>query len=604
MTNTTSGRSRFLSFRTATIAVFVVLFIYLLLRAYFVEPLKDELMTFFFFIETGRITGPDIILDANNHLLNSFSGHFINSHFPGNFFLLRLPNVVAFAFYFWGVFSLVKDLGKPWQRFIVLLAVICVPFTLEYFACTRGYGLALGFFVWMLYYCRKWLRDPSPRLLIITYAFAWVTILSNLTYMTSGCICGAILVAYQLFNYKHISSKKHIIQAIIHLAFFCSLIPFVQFAADLKEAGAFYYGSLDGFWAVTCRSVLRYTLFYDAEWMKYPVGLFFLVLIIIGFMRLFRHRLVGFSKLPESIYYFFLTGNVAAIFFMAKVLKVNYPEDRVAMHLVPLTILLVAALILQSRRFQNAILLFLFFPVVFLFKINLDSSVISPDDRMNTALYETVRKNLGKESTLGGYHTMPLMWTYMERRQPGAHIEMEALPEFSRYHTIVLTKDDLPKLPSDLVSRYELIAEHRPSHFKVYKRRKELTKTPAFDVTSSFSKTNAEYLSLGSVMIADSMRGKPYFLNVKTNLKLELPYRDVMLAFATIGKDGQSIRYEQYQLNYGFGTNKTTIPIDLNYIYDRFTEDETEIRIYIWNPQRSNMYFYDGLVRFYEIATE
>jgi|GEM_PF-960724 len=599
--NTTTGTSRFLNFRTATWTVFVLLLIYLLLRAYFVEPLKDELMTFLFFIETGRITGPDIILDANNHLLNSFSGHFIQTYFPGNFFMLRLPNIIGFAFYFWGIAALIRGTGKEWQRFIVLLAVICVPFTLEYFACTRGYGLALGFFAWTLVYCRKWLRGPSPKLLAVTYIFAWLTILSNLTYMTSGCICGALLIAYQVIGFRTISRNSHLLMLLLHIAFFCSLIPFVQFAADLKEAGAFYYGSLDGFWTVTCRSVLRYTIFYDAEWMKIPTGLFFGVLIVIGAVRLFRNKLITFSKLPESIYYFFLIGNVAAIFFMAKVLKVNYPEDRVAMHLVPLTILLIATLVLQSRRFQNAILLLLFFPVVFLFKMNLDSSVISPDDRLNTALYEKVRANLDSTSTLGGYYTMPLMFTYAERRQTGAHFELEALSEFSRFHTIVMTKDDLPKMPAARLEDYTLLAEHKPSRFKAWKRKQPVWKTQVLALTSAFPKTDAEFLSLGSIMIADSMHGKSYVLSADATLKLELPYRDVLLAFATISAEGTTVRYEHYNLNYGFGLDKTSIPIHLNYIYDTLEPAEKEIRVYIWNPQRSNMYFYDGRVTFYEI---
>lgn len=594
-----NDRSGIISLKAATIAAFVMLLIYLLLRAYYVEPLKDELMTFFFFIETGKIVGPDIILDANNHLLNSFSGHFINNWFPGNFFLLRIPNIIAFCFYFWGIAALTKETGKDWQRFLLLLAVICIPFTLEYFAATRGYGLALGFFSWTLVYCRKWLREPSPKLLILTYAFTWLSIFSNLTYLTSGCICGALLLFYQLLHLKKGSLRRHLLQGIVHIAFFCSLIPFVRFAADLKEAGAFYYGSLDGFWAVTCRSVLRYTVFYDAGWLKIPVGLFFVVLLVVEAVRLFRSGLVGFSKRPESIYYCFLVGNVAAIFFMAKVLGVNYPEDRVAMHLVPLTLLLVSTLVLQSRRFSNAILVLLFFPVVFLLKLSFDSSVISPDDRLNTALYEKVRSNLDDKSTIGGYYTMPLMWTYMERRQPGPHLEMQALSGFSWYHTVVMTKDDLPKVPAG--SGYALLAEHKPSRFRAYKRLQPLKKQPAFEIASAFQKTDVEFLSLCSVPIADSMRGKPYFLSVAADLELALPYRDVILAFATIGENGQTVRYEQYQLNYGYGIAEIAIPVRTNYIYDRFQAAEKEIRVYIWNPQRSNMYFYDGRVKFYEI---
>ena len=603
MTRTQTIASSRLNFKAFTMTLFLVLFVYLVLRAWLVEPLKDELMTYFFFIEPGRIVGQDIILDANNHILNSFLARFFNGFDNGNYFLLRIPNLLAFPLYFWGIHALLKDLGKPWQRFLVLTSIICIPFTLEYFAACRGYGLALGFFVWTIVWSRKWLRAPSAKVLLITYFFAWFTILSNLTYLTSGCICAAFLLFFQLVNFRNLSRAQHLWHVLIHLGFFASLIPFVQFAERLKEAGAFYYGSLDGFWPVTCKTVLRYTIFYDGEWMKYPLGLFFLVLIAFALIRLFKHRLIGFSRLPEAVYYFFLAGNVAAIFFMAKVLKVNYPEDRVAMHLVPLTLLLIATLMMQSKRFSAAVIVFTFFPIAFLWKINLDSSVISPDDRMNTALYEQVRETIGPDGTVAGYYTMPLMWTWMERRQPGAHMEMEALSEFSRYHDVVMTKDDLPKKPADLPF-YTLMAEHKGSRFKAWKRTKPISKTFVFERGAQFHKTNAEFLGIASVLITDSMRGKPWFLTTDLTLQLELPYRDVLLSFATIGEDGAAIRYEHYQLNYGHGLNKKRIPVHQHYIYDRFEPAEKEIRVYIWNPQRSNMYFYDGRTKFYEITPE
>mgnify|MGYP000999887841 FL=1 len=55
--------------------LFSVLLVYLLLRGVFVEPLLDELGTLHWYIQTGNIINENAVLDANNHLLNSYFSH-------------------------------------------------------------------------------------------------------------------------------------------------------------------------------------------------------------------------------------------------------------------------------------------------------------------------------------------------------------------------------------------------------------------------------------------------------------------------------------------------------------------------------------------------
>jgi hypothetical protein len=47
--------------------VFLGMLVYLLLRAWYVAPMHDEVATFFHFIETGHIWDDQTLADANNH---------------------------------------------------------------------------------------------------------------------------------------------------------------------------------------------------------------------------------------------------------------------------------------------------------------------------------------------------------------------------------------------------------------------------------------------------------------------------------------------------------------------------------------------------------
>jgi hypothetical protein len=581
--------------------IFLLLFIYLVLRAWYVEPLKDELLTFFNFVERGNVLDDEIIFDeANNHLLNSFAAHFMNGFGNGNFFLLRIPNLLAFPFFFFGVARLLKGFGRDWQRITALLAIVCVPFYLEYFAACRGYGLALAAFVWMIFFARKWLQLPKTATLALCYLSAWLAVFAILNYVSSALIVCAAVVAGQLVFRADLTRRQHLTAAALHIVFLLALLPFIQLAGTLREAGALYYGSLDGFWLVTAKSVLRYTLFYEADWLKYVVGALFALIAVLALVSLFRNRVGGFLRQPEALFYLLLAGNVAAIFILAKIVKVNYPEDRVAMHLVLLTLLLLTTLILRSR-FGNLILAFSFFPVVFLLKANLDTSVISPDDRLNTEIYETARRQMGPEGTIAGYHTIPLMWTWMERKRPGAHTELQTAYSFPLYHDLVITRANLPeKQAGD--QKYTLMAFHEASMFRLWKRKSRIKASVIRTFLSDSPPSDNEFLPLCNIPVSDSMRSGAYMLRTAFDLKLQPPYSEVMLVFTTMDDNGATVAYEAFYPDFSYGRDKKALPIRQSFIYERFAENEKEIRVYIWNRKRSNMYFYRGRTELCKIS--
>ena len=177
--------------RSQTVYLWLIgglLTVYALLRAWFVAPLHDENATFFHFIETGAIWGKGSLLDANNHLLNSYIGRFFYNLFGENYFLFRLPTALSTGLYFGVVWKLTSSFAINWQRWLITLAIVCVPFVFDYFSYTRGYGLALFFFCCALYFLQRWLITAKYHLLISLVLCLVLSISANLTFLVSAVL--------------------------------------------------------------------------------------------------------------------------------------------------------------------------------------------------------------------------------------------------------------------------------------------------------------------------------------------------------------------------------------------------------------------------------
>ena len=82
-----------LPFKIFSILFFVLIFIYLSLRVIWVEPIHDELATLFHYVDYETIWKGNIIMDANNHLLNSYLSKVCYSLLGDHIWAIRLPNL-------------------------------------------------------------------------------------------------------------------------------------------------------------------------------------------------------------------------------------------------------------------------------------------------------------------------------------------------------------------------------------------------------------------------------------------------------------------------------------------------------------------------------
>ena len=580
--------------------LFSFLMVYFVLRALFLEPLHDESATFLHFIEPEIWFGESVMLDANNHLFNSFLGSLLHSFFGNEFFLFRLPSLLCFPIYFWGIYTFLKSIDNRFTQIILLTAAVTVVYMNDYFSYSRGYAMAISFFIWMLVYAQRFVKESRTISLILLYVFSFLAVFSNLVFLVSACLALVLALIIHLKNIRNFAVVKNVFLLVVHIAFIYSLLPIISFGQLLKEHGALYYGSLDGFWIVTGKTLSKYVLYYDADWLKWFFILLFILFLGLLIYLLFKRGFWKQAAQETTILSWFLFGNIIAIFVLAIFMKVNYPEDRAGMYFIPLIILLVGFFSHEFHKWRYIQLILLFFPITAIFQLNLNTSIFTPDERFDASFYQQVKKTIDTSTTVSVYHTMALNWDLLERQTKDVvKIQPNILNEFSPLYDVIINKSS--ELNVRDLKDYQLLCKDLPSGFVAYKRTKPLQKIKIRSSKIGRITSNDEYINLLELKSLDSIRNEDLLVKLAGNFKIITPFHDVRLIFTTFNAKNETVRYETYDQRWIHGANQGQFKVKINSVFKRFYPEEIEFRLYIWNPQHSKINFENGSVHFYKL---
>lgn len=566
--------------RLLTWATFLVLMSYVLLRAAFVSPLHDEVATYFHFIESGYIWGDGAILDANNHLLNSLCGWISYKLFGESFFFFRLPNVLSFVLYFWGIRQLTKQL-EPVTGYLALLGITSIPYVLEYFAYTRGYGISIACFVWVLVFAQRTIKNYKLLNVAGLFLFAFLALAANLSFLTTGCLALLIAGIYFLKNFRKIGRWQLIGIPVITIGFLLACWPLVSLSMKMKEAGTLYYGSLDGLWDVTGKTLSRYVLFTDNDALCWAFAGLIALLLVVQLIRLIRKGLWSYLATTGGLLTFFFTGLLVMIIVMAELLQINYPEDRVGMYFIPLFLLLFVYTVAEHQLARKTAFLLAVFPVTLLLHLSLSTSIFTPDERMTDTFYASVKKHLEPGSTLLGYPTMELTWALHERKaefKNFMHLDRSFQPDAD----LVLVKTALLD-PKTSLKGYELVAEDTEAGYRAYKRFKAPQRKPLAMISLDNNASQGEYIDIARFETQDNWQGKPLHIAVKGTLKREgnTPVETIVISSAKT--DGSGFRYEAFDLRWYNGIQKAEIPFEMHYELPALDTNEAGFTVYAWN---------------------
>ncbi|MBI3238767.1 MAG: hypothetical protein HYZ43_08025 [Flavobacteriia bacterium] len=226
--------------------VFISVFAYLVIRAFFNEPLLDELITYSNYIQSHKPHNSDIPIDANNHLLNTYLASCTIYLFGEHLFCLRLPNLLIFIFYFISVVGILKYLNHNVVRYLGLLALTCIPFITEYFAYCRGYGLSFMFIAVAFQQLLRFIHTHNSNAFIIGVPSAALAAMANLNVISLSLFLFGYFFIIS-FGKKPLSIRRILIQRVLPTICYLGMLSLmIAFSFQLKKGGALYWGGQNG----------------------------------------------------------------------------------------------------------------------------------------------------------------------------------------------------------------------------------------------------------------------------------------------------------------------------------------------------------------------
>lgn len=570
-----------------------LLTLYLLVRALLVPPLHDEIATLFYFVETGDILNNFTNLDANNHLLNSYLGRLLYLLFEPNLFVYRLPNILAFLLFFYSSIQIFREIKDKKTQFLAVFALSATPFILEYFALTRGYGLGMSFMLFMFVKLNQWLTESSFSSLVFALLAGLLSVFSNLVFLNSFLITLGIVFLFLVYNYRKINLRSLIVNLSILILAFVLVLPLINFGLKLRASKALYYGDLTSFWEVTGSSLSKMLFHTDHYLIKYTLLLF--VFGIISYVLIKSRRFMFTIK--HNIGFLlsvFFVGNLIAIFLLALIFDVNYPEDRAAIYLVVLGIPILAHAV-YSSKIKGFYIILLIFPILFLFNLNFSHALVTPDQHLQKAFYNKFRaESLNQPVTI--YPTQHLAWAYYERNQSHKKI-------VSSSKTISDLSDFYISRPpySDSLESFEVLFQEKISNSKALERINKFTTEAFYSKEFQSTEKNDEYLNIDEIEATEQLKNSVIEIQIKGSLKLERNYKHCSLVFDATYENGSNY-YNAYPFHWYYSPKNSNFEFE---VIQRLPKREglKNIKLYIWNKFNRNIKFIKGKYELRRIIT-
>ena len=567
------------------------LFIYLILRGIYVPLVHDEAATFFHYIIEGNFIPPNAHWDANNHILNSALTYFSYLILGSSEIALRLPNILSFLLFLFFTYKISTEISNRLLQLVFIVSLVFAHNFIEFFALTRGYGMSMGFIFGSIWFLMNVLKESSLKYYFLTLFFMTLAILANLTLMNTAIIIIALLCANILLKFKNYSPLYSI--KAMGLIISLGIVPIamlIWLLLEFKKRGRLYYGTLDGFWELTMRSLTKLLTGSDGLFQLWLVILYFLITLTLFFYLIIKQNSLKSLWYSYNVFFVLLIGNLMASFILGNYFGINYPEDRTGLYFFPLFIgafiflLDQVSLNINRKVILLIVLPFLFFPIHFIYSLNLTHSSLWSDERIPKSFYKKVLDNsdhISGPNTIGGYHMRLLCWAYLNYRNGGElnQIQSSNYPEYiSDYQVVELKKEEKWN------EYYETLGYDPISKLSLLKRRRFIESKKldnAFILSSGV--TDQEYYNL-YVGKTDTLDGKTLIIKIDMTLNSEAYPFEARTVAQIKDKNNKSLEYEFITLNWKraswSGQNRN---FSGSMIIYNLPEESNEIVLYLWN---------------------
>jgi MFS family permease len=400
--------------RSLFVGICFTLWVYVILRAMLVPWVHDESTSLYWFLERECFLPYVALWDAGNHFLSSAIGVLGHKLWGLSLFGSRAGSVLAFPLFAWAAFRIGSLLNDRLVRWCCWSALLFCPFLLDFFSLFRGYGLGMAFFLVAVdgairYHTGRQTRDMVQALL--GFALADFAVLSLVPLWALVVALLAVDLFAQWRNTRIIELQKVLLWIVLGVL---PLLFGLMLSWEMRRRGLLYHGSLNGFVPVTLASLSKFVLGSVLPIVLLGAGASVVGATVALFLRsTWRGPLLVVAAL--------LWADVCMRIAMALLLGVNYPEDRAALHMVPLAILVIAfavdALAARIQVLRFVALLLLVLPMRSLITANLDHTLLWPEQSVPLRFLEHIVQEEGGERRLaiGAYHQLSVALPYAAR---------------------------------------------------------------------------------------------------------------------------------------------------------------------------------------------
>lgn len=596
--------------RNIYFALFVLVYIYLWLRAIYVPFVHDEIATFYHYIQTGNFLPYLSHWDANNHFLNSGMSWLSYVVWGLDEWSLRLPNLLVVPLMFWAVFQIANQITNLWLRVAWILAIILNHFFIEYLALSRGYGMSMAFLFAAIWFTFQIVKTNKFRFYLLQVVMFVFMLLSNLTLIYSIFILLIVTTLITVIkNHEQLSSFFYRI-LLLTAGGFAPLALAVQYLFELRSRNLLYYGIEGGFWSVTAETLIQLSVGFSSWFFSIIVATLLIIAVFIFLNRIGKSQRIKQILQPDFIFNYLLFGNIALFVLMHFLLAVKYPEDRVGMFFLPyfLGSLILGVDNISSEKTYRITrylpILFLMIPVNFLLSINLKYSTYWKEMGIPQRFYEQVNKNLNPNDlppVVGGHYLLSYFWAMENYRDEGManllhHTDSTEITD----DYLIANINDNPEwenlydvIDFDKLRNIHLLKRKKPAH------REWLTGTGRFNSPDTIN--NRYYLLKESNL--DSLAGDD--LLFEWNMWIEssaTPFR-AAIVLDIVDKQGQQCYYKTYnlfhqRLTWDKSTGKARNCIKVSDL----PAGSHRFKLYLWNKKDAPFTITDGFINIYRLS--
>jgi len=384
----------------------------------------------------------------------------------------------------------------------------------------------------------------------------------------------------------------------ISIFFFIGLIPTILsvfWLLKLRSSGALYYGTMDGFWNLTVKTLFIPLTGINSNSLFITIIVLAVFLIISYFFSFYKNPAINFLARKENFSIEILFISTAGIILSSVIFNVNYPEDRVGLYLFPLFLLsIVFALdkIIEEKKtfvFYLVLLPLLYFPVHFLINLNFSYANFYKNDHIPEQFYDRV-KSFHKEDkhppTIGGYRTRHFCWSYYDFLSGGTQNQVywSGYPGNVADFQIADTADK-----KNWLETYEIIENDNITGRHLLKRKKFLEKTELKKHPGISSEIFISDEFFGLLETDASMFiGQTLYLTYNLNIQAETKPFTAWIVVEVLDKNNKQLMFEFLSMDWlrtswqGEANNLVN-----GQIIGKIPRDATTVKTYIWNIHKT-----------------